>query len=307
MGEIFDIQLLTSGIRLSTPLLLAALGGMFSERTGVVNIALDGIMIFGAFSGASVAFMTGNPWYGVLAAVLCGGLIAHIHGIASIKYHADQVISGTAINILAIGVPALFSNHFFGSTSNTPNIDIPIPIYHIPYFSDIPYIGELFGKHSVIVYAAFILAGVSYYVIFKTPFGLRIRAVGENPEAADAAGINVYMVRYYGVWISGLLAGLAGAYLSVAHGTSYVRNISAGRGFIALAALIFGRYHPKLTIVGCIIFGISDAMQIRMQSVVPIPIQFIQIFPYVLTMLILAGFIGKAYVPSSNGIPYIKE
>jgi general nucleoside transport system permease protein len=307
MAQIIDIELFASGVRLSTPLILAALGGLFSERAGVVNIALDGIMIFGAFSGAVIAYETSNPWFGALGAMLIGGLIAHIHGVASIRYQADQIVSGTAINLLAIGVPAVISNVLYNSTSVTPNIPLIIPIINIPFLADIPILGILLGKYSVLVFVAFAMVPISWFILFKTSFGLRLRAVGENPEAADTAGINVYLMRYYGVWMSGLFAGLGGAFLSVAHGSSYVRDISAGRGFIALAALIFGRYTPKLLFLGCLMFGIADAFQIRVQGVIPIPTQFVQMFPYVLTMVVLAGLMGKAQVPAADGIPYVQS
>jgi general nucleoside transport system permease protein len=306
MWGILDLELIASGLRLSTPLILAALGGMFCERAGVVNIALDGIMIFGAFSGAVIAYETGNPWFGLLAALITGGLIAHIHGIASIRYQADQVVSGTAINLLAIGVPAVIANALYNSTTVTPNIELMIPVIEIPIIRSIPMLSVLIGKYSVLVFFAFLMVPVSWFVLYKTSFGLRIRAVGENPEAAETAGIDVYVIRYYAVWISGLLAGLGGAFLSIAHGSSYVNNISAGRGFIALAALIFGRYSPKLTLLGCLLFGIADAFQIRVQGVIPIPVQFVQMIPYVLTMVVLAGLIGKAHVPAADGIPYTK-
>ncbi|MBF0280730.1 MAG: ABC transporter permease [SAR324 cluster bacterium] len=307
MWEILDLELITSGVRLSTPLILAALGGMFSERAGVVNIALDGIMIFGAFAAASVAYETGNPWLGLIAAVLVGGLIAHVHGVASIRYQADQIVSGTAINILAIGAPAMLANAMYGSTSITPNIKLSIPTLSIPLISDIPVVGMLIGEYSLLIYFAFLMVPFSWFILYKTSFGLRLRSVGENPEAADTAGVNVYLMRFYGVWLSGILAGLGGAYLSIAHGSAYVRNISAGRGFIALAALIFGRYNPKLTLVACLMFGIADAFQIRVQGVIDIPVQFIQIFPYILTMVVLAGLIGKSQVPAADGVPYTQS
>lgn len=304
MWGIFDIELFASGVRLSTPLILAALGGLFSEKGGVVNIALDGIMIFGAFAGAVIAYETANPWYGLIGAMIIGGLIAHIHGIASIRYQADQVVSGTAINLLAIGVPAMLANAFYNSTTVTPNIPLILPIIEIPILSSIPYVSTLLGKYSFLVFFAYLAVPVSWYVLFKTSFGLRLRAVGENPEAADTAGVDVYLMRYYGVWLSGMLAGLGGAFLSIAHGSSYVANISAGRGFIALAALIFGRYQPKMILLGCMMFGIADAFQIRVQGVIPVPVQFVQMFPFVLTMIILAGFMGKAQIPAADGIPY---
>ena len=304
MWGIFDIELFASGVRLSTPLILAALGGLFSEKGGVVNIALDGIMIFGAFAGAVIAYETANPWYGLIGAMIIGGLIAHVHGIASIRYQADQVVSGTAINLLAIGVPAMLANAFYNSTTVSPNIPLILPIIEIPIISSIPYVNTLLGKYSFLVFFAYLAVPVSWYVLFKTSFGLRLRAVGENPEAAATAGVDVYLMRYYGVWLSGMLAGLGGAFLSIAHGSSYVANISAGRGFIALAALIFGRYQPKMILLGCMMFGIADAFQIRVQGVIPVPVQFVQMFPFVLTMIILAGFMGKAQIPAADGIPY---
>ncbi len=307
MWEILDLELFASGVRLSTPLILAALGGLFSERSGVVNIALEGIMIFGAFTGAVIAFETGNPWFGVLGAMVTGGLVAHIHGVASIRYRADQIVSGTAINILAIGVPAVLANALYNSTTVTPNIPLMLPIIELPIISQIPILNVLLAKYSILVFFAFLMVPVSWFILYKTSFGLRLRSVGENPEAAETAGINVYLMRYYGVWISGLLAGLGGAFLSIAHGSSYVRDISAGRGFIALAALIFGRYQPKLLLVGCLMFGIADAFQIRVQGVIPIPTQFVQMFPYILTMIVLAGLIGKAQVPAADGIPYMQS
>lgn len=304
MWEILDLELLASGIRLSTPLILAALGGMFSERSGVVNIALDGIMIFGAFAGAVVAFETGSPWLGLIAAIIAGGLVAHIHGVASIRYQANQIVSGTAINLMAIGIPSMLANGIYGTTSSTPNIKFTLPTVQLPVISQIPFLDVLIGEYLILVYFAFLMVPFSWFILYKTSFGLRLRSVGENPEAADTAGVNVYMMRYYGVWISGILAGLGGAYLSIGHGSAYVRNISAGRGFIALAALIFGRYNPGLTLVGCLCFGIADAFQIRVQGVIEVPTQFIQMFPYVLTMVVLAGLIGKSHVPAADGIPY---
>lgn len=304
--DLFNMELFASGIRLSTPLILAALGGMFSERSGVVNIALDGIMIFGAFAGASIAYFSGNPWLGLISAMMVGALVANVHAVASIRYHADQIVSGTAINILAIGVPAMIANILFGSTSITPNIDLRIPVITLPWISDIPYLGVLVGEYSFLVYFAVLMVPTTWFILYQTSFGLRLRSVGENPEAAETAGINVQQMRYYGVWISGLLAGLGGAFLSIAHGSAYVRDISAGRGYIALAALIFGKYNPKLTLIGCLMFGIADAFQIQAQGVIDIPIQFLQMFPYVLTMVVLAGLIGKSHVPAAVGIPYKK-
>jgi simple sugar transport system permease protein len=293
MGEIFNLGLLFSAIRLATPLLLAALGGMFSERSGVINIALEGLMLAGAFTAASVTWYAGSPWAGLLGAILAGAAIAGVHAVACIRYRADQVVSGTAINILLTGVPALLSGAFFLSSGSTPQI----PREHL-----IPWTP---------VVLAFLFVPVSYYVLYYTPFGLRLRAVGENPEAADAAGVGVKSMRYTGVLLSGALAGIGGAYLSIGQSSLFTRNMSAGRGFIALAALIFGKWRPVQTMLACLLFGFTEAVAIQLQGVhfggEEIPTQFVQIIPYVLTIVVLAGFIGQSRAPRALGIPYQKE
>ena len=294
MTEIFNLGLLFSAIRLATPLLLAALGGMFSERSGVINIALEGLMLAGAFTAASITWYAGSPWAGLLAAILAGAGIAGIHAVACIRYRADQVVSGTAINILLTGVPALLSGAFFLSSGSTPQI----PKEHL-----IPWMP---------VVLAFLFVPVTYYVLYYTPFGLRLRAVGENPEAADAAGVGVRAMRYTAVLLSGALAGIGGAYLSIGQSSLFTRNMSAGRGFIALAALIFGKWRPVQTMLACLLFGFTEAVAIQLQGVhlfggEEIPTQFVQIIPYVLTIVVLAGFIGQSRAPRALGIPYQKE
>jgi len=305
--DIFDFALLAAAIRLSTPLILTALGGMFSERGGVVNIALDGIMIFGAFFGAVVAFETKDPWFGLLAAMVGGGMIGFVHGIAAIRFHTDQIVSGTAINILALGLPSLFSNALYNSTSVTPNIPNLFPTFHFDFLKPWPALNTLLNDYSGLVIFTFLFVPVSSFVLYKTMFGVHLRACGENPEAAENAGIRVRLYRYYGVILGGVLAGVGGAFLSIAQGSAYVRNISAGRGFLALAALIFGKYSPKGIFFACLLFGFADAFQIRLQSAVAIPSQFIQIIPYILTVLVLIGFVGKAPIPEADGLPYKKE
>jgi simple sugar transport system permease protein len=284
---------LASTIRLSTPLLLAALGGLFSERSGVINIALEGLMLAGAFTAAAVTHYAGSPFVGLAAAIGAGIVVAGIHAVACIRFRADQVVTGTAINILMTGVPALLSGAFFLSSGATPQI---------PREQLIPYTP---------VVLAFALVGVSWYVLYRTPFGLRLRAVGENPEAADAAGVSVARMRYSGVLISGALAAIGGAYISIGQSSLFTRNMTAGRGFIALAALIFGKWKPVPTMLACLLFGFADALQIQLQGVpirgVEIPNQFIQIIPYVLTIVVLAGFIGQSRAPRALGIPYEKE
>jgi simple sugar transport system permease protein len=295
MSEILSVALIWSTIRLSTPLILAALGGLFSERSGVINIALEGMMLAGAFTAAAVTYATGNPFVGLVAAMLAGMLIAAIHAVACIRYKADQVVTGTAINILMIGMPAFLSGAFFLSSGSTPQI----PRDHL-----IPWTP---------IVIAFALVPISWYVLYKTPFGLRLRSVGENPEAADAAGVPVARMRYAGVLLSGVLAGLGGAYLSIGQSSLFTRNMTSGRGFIALAALIFGKWRPIQTLLACLLFGFTEAISIQMQGVVKlpsgedIPVQFIQMVPYILTIIVLAGFIGSSRPPQALGIPYEKE
>jgi ABC-type uncharacterized transport system permease subunit len=284
---------LASTIRLATPLLLAALGGLFSERAGVINIALEGLMLAGAFTAAAMTHYSGSPWIGLLAAVGAGVAVAALHAVASIRYRADQVVSGTAINILMTGVPAMLSGAFFLSSGATPQI---------PKENLIPYTP---------VVLALLLVALTWYVLYRTPFGLRLRAVGENPEAADAAGVSVTKMRYVAVLISGGLAAIGGAYLSIGQSSLFTRNMTSGRGFIALAALIFGKWRPVQTMLACLLFGATEALAIRMQGVpirgVEIPNQFVQIIPYVLTIVVLAGFIGHSRAPRALGIPYQKE
>jgi simple sugar transport system permease protein len=281
--------LLLSAIRLSTPLLLAALGGLYSERSGVINIALEGLLLAGAFTAATVTFFTGNPWVGLFAAIAAGVFVALIHGVACIHFKADQVVSGTAINILFLGMPALLSGAFFQSTGATPQLAQNQLIPLAP------------------IVAAFALVPVTAYVLNRTPFGLRLRAVGENPEAADTAGLNVARVRLAAVMISGALAAIGGAYLSIGQSSLFARNMAAGRGFIALAALIFGKWRPVQTMLACLLFGFAEAVSIQMQGVSQVPVQFIQIVPYALTIVVLAGFIGQSRAPRALGIPYQKK
>ncbi len=293
MRDLFNIGLLLSSIRLATPLILAALGGLYSERSGVINIALEGLMLAGAFTAASVTHYMQNPWAGLFAAILAGALIASIHAVACIRFKANQVVTGTAINILMVGLPPFISGALFLSTGSTPQIPV----------------NKLIPWTPVVI--AFLLVFVTWYVLYRTPFGLRLRAVGENPEAADAAGVSVTGIRYIGVLLSGALAGIGGAYLSIGQSSLFTRNMTSGRGFIALAALIFGKWRPVQTMLACLLFGFTDAIAIQLQGVryggEEIPNQFIQILPYLLTIIVLAGFIGTSRAPRALGLPYEKE
>jgi simple sugar transport system permease protein len=295
MRDIFTVALIWSTIRLATPLILAALGGMFSERSGVINIALEGMMLAGAFTAAAITYAAGNPFVGLMAGMAAGLLIALIHAVACIRYKADQVVTGTAINILMLGMPAFLSGAFFLSSGSTPQIPKDLLIPWTP------------------IVIAIALVPIAWYVLYKTPFGLRLRSVGENPEAADAAGVRVARMRYVGVLLSGVLAGIGGAYLSIGQSSLFTRNMTSGRGFIALAALIFGKWRPVQTMLACLLFGFTEAVSIQMQGVVKlpsgedIPVQFVQMVPYILTIIVLAGFIGSSRPPRALGIPYEKE
>ncbi len=306
--DIFNYTLIASTIRLSTPLILAALGGLFSERSGVINIALEGMMLAGAFTAATVTVYAHNPWIGLLAAMIAGLMVAALHAVATINYRADQVVSGTAINVLFLGVPALLSGALFDSTGATPQLprDQTLPDVSLFDPQNSPMLASIFNQKPL-VYFAFILAAVTAYVIYRTRFGLRLRAVGENPEAADTAGVSVNRMRYAGVLISGALAALGGAYLSIGKNSLFTRNMTAGRGFIALAALIFGRWDPVGALLACLFFGLAEAVAIRMQGTVNIPNQFIQMIPYVLTIVVLAGLIRRATPPKALGVAYAKE
>ena len=290
MGEILSFSLFYSTIRLATPLLLAALGGLLSERSGVINIALEGLMLAGAFTSAVVTYFVGDPWIGLLAGIAAGVFIAAIHAVACIEFRSDQVVTGTAINILMLGIPTLLSGALFDTTGSTPQVPQTDLIPNAP------------------IVIAFVLVPVVWYLLYRTPLGLRLRAAGENPEAADTAGISVARIRYTGVLLSGALAAIGGAYLSIGQSSLFTRNMTAGRGFIALAALIFGKWRPVQTMLACLLFGIAEAIAIQMQGVIPnVRVEYIQIIPYVLTIIVLAGFIGASRAPRALGQPYEKE
>lgn len=300
----FDAALLSSALRLSTPLTLAAIGGLYSERSGVVNIALEGCMLFGAFSAGLAAYYSGNPWIGFLSGMIIGGVAASLHAVVTVSFKGDQIVSGMAINILAMGLPAVFCAALFETPSSTPPISKSLPIFAIPLLHKIPVIGEIFFHHTIPVFLSIFVVWLTGWIIWKTVFGLRLRAAGENPAAAESLGVRIRMYRYYGVIISGMLAGMAGAYLSIGHGSQFIKNMTAGRGYIALAALIFGKWKPWQTFGACLLFGTADALQIRLQGISIIPLQFIQIIPYIITIFILVGVIGRSKPPAAAGKPY---
>lgn len=302
-----DLVLLASAIRFTTPLLLAALGGLFSERSGIVNVALEGIMIFGALTAAVVAQqieapilatspnadLPWVPWLATLAAMLVGAFVGWIHAFVSIKYRADQVISGTAINLLASGVPSVVLLFLYNNTTDSQPVQNRLPLWGPEGFS-----------FSPLTYLAFVLVPVVAYVVYRTPFGLRLRSVGEAPAAAASVGVNVYRTRYAAVILSGVLGALAGAFLSIGNLNAFTRNLSANQGFIALAALIFGKWEPWRVLAACALFGASRAIAIRLGGAEILPSPIVEMLPYVITILVLAGFIGRARAPKAVGKPY---
>jgi simple sugar transport system permease protein len=308
-------------LRVATPLVLAALAGLFAERSGIVDIGLEGKMLGAAFAAAATAAVTGSAWLGLLAALAASTALSLIHGFASITHHGNQVVSGMALNIMVAGLCPVLANAWFRQSGQTPMLAQqarfgPIELPFAQAVAKVPVIGPLYAQvisgHNILVYAAAAAVPLVAFVVYRTSFGLRLRAVGENPEAVDTAGVSVSRLRYQALILAGLLCGVAGAYLSTAHNAGFIRDMTAGKGYLALAALIFGKWKPVPTLLACLLFAFADAVQIRLQGVpVPgigvIPVQLIQALPYVLTVLLLAGFVGKSIAPKASGIPYLKE
>jgi ABC-type uncharacterized transport system permease subunit len=290
----------------ATPLTFAALGGMFSERSGVVNIGLEGMMLSGAFFGILGADKLGSWELGLVCAMVSGGLLALIHAFMSIQLRADQIVSGTAINFLALGVTGYFYIDVYGA-NGTPGVGLPaIPNIHLAFLGD-GFFGQVFGDLNLMVWVAFALVPLSYIVMFKTAIGLRIRSVGEHPRAADTVGISVYRVRYLSVVVSGVIASLGGAFLSIGYIHSFTENLTAGRGFIGLAALIFGNWRPFGAFAAALLFGFSTALQFRVGSVWGGVGTIVQALPYLLTLIAVAGVIGRSTPPAAIGRPYKKQ
>lgn len=298
------VSLLAATLRISPPIVLASIGGAYSERTGIINIGLEGMILMGAFAGAAGSYFLGNPWLGVLCAVLAGGMLGLLHAVLCIRFKANQVVSGVGVNILSLGLTTLLLQVIWGNrgaSDTVPGID---PL-QIPIIKDIPVIGEIIGKQNPLVYIMLIIVFFAWLIMFRTPIGLRIRAVGEHPEAADTVGIHVHRIQYMCVTVSGMLSGLGGAYLSLGWLNLFSQNMSAGRGFIALAANIFGKWNPAGTFGASLLFSFTDALQIKLQGV-GIPIQFIQMIPYILTILVLASAVKRAVPPAAIGKHYEK-
>ena len=317
----FIVQLLDATIRVSTPLVLAALAGLFAERSGVVNIALEGKMLFAAFAAGAVAATTGSAWLGLLAAIAISTALGLVHALASVTFRGDQVISGLAINFVAAGLTVTLGHAWFRQGGKTPalSVDERFAPIHLPLaetLSDVPVLSqiytELLSGHNILVYLMFVLVPLVAWVVYRTRFGLRLRAVGESPAAVDTAGISVIGMRYLALTVSGVLCGIAGAYLSIADGAFFGRDMTAGRGYLALAALIFAKWRPVPVLGACMLFGLLQSLEARLQGVeIPwigeVPVQVFQALPYVLTVVLLAGFIGRAVAPKAIGRPYVKE
>ncbi len=312
---------LDATLRVATPLILCAMAGLISERSGIIDISLEGKMLGAAFAAAAAAHLSGSEWVGLLAAILTGLMLALVHGFACITHNGNQVVSGVAINILMSGLTVTLGIAWFAQGGQTPSLSDaerfrPLVWPGVEAIRDLPILGtlyvELASGHNILVYVALLMVPATWWLVYRSRFGLRLRAVGENPEAVDTAGISVAWLRYRAVLLAGVLSAIAGAYLSTAHSAAFVRDMSAGQGYIALAAMIFGKWRPFPALGACLLFGFLDAVAVRLQGVeVPmigeVPVQFIQALPYVLTVVLLAGFMGRAIAPKAIGVPYVKE
>lgn len=322
MGEFLYQLLLTfdATLRVATPLILCAMAGMFSERSGIIDISLEGKLLMGAFASAAIASVSGSPWLGVAGAVIACVFLALIHGFACITHRGNQVVSGLAINILASGLTVTIAIALFKQGGQTPLLGKdqrfgPVEWPLLETFDPVPLLGviyrELISGHNVLTYLTLIIVPICAFAYYKTRFGLRLRAVGEMPKALDSAGVSVAWMRYRAVIIAGVLCGIAGAYLSTGQGAGFVREMSAGKGYIALAAVIFGKWRPYTAFAACLMFGFLDAASARLQGVdIPligqIPAQLMLALPYIIVVVVLAGFVGKALPPAAIGKPYVK-
>ena len=299
---------LQTTVQRAVPIAFGAMSGILCERAGVVNIAIEGMLLSGAFISAVVTSATDNPWLGIIAAILIGALLAALLAVLAIRYRVDQIIAGFFINILATGLTAFLSTRIltpYQSELNTPQRLGPI---HIPFLSDIPVIGPILFQHNIFVYALFALIVAIHIGLYYTRWGLRVRAVGEHPKAADTVGINVYWVRYSNVILGGMVAGLGGAYFTIGSTGGFEREMTAGRGFIGLAAMIFGGWNPIGSFLAALVFGFAEAIQARLSILsIAIPSEFLLMVPYVVTIIVVAGLVGRARAPAADGKPYVKE
>ncbi|MDF3607782.1 ABC transporter permease [Paracoccus sp. DMF-8] len=314
------LQVLDGALRLMTPLLFACLAGLYSERAGIFDIGLEGKMLMAGFAAAAVAAVTGNVWLGLVAGIGASVALALLHGLASITFRGNQLISGVAVNFLAAGLTVLLGQRLFQLGGRTPSLGGearfgPVTLPFAETLRDVPVLGpiyaELISGHTVLVYLALACVPLTWWVLFRTRFGLRLRAVGENPASVDTAGVSVTRLRYQAVIICGILCGLAGAYLSTALAAGFVRDMTAGRGYIALAALIFAKWRPAHALFATFLFGLMEAIANRFPNIdigpITVPSMFMNALPYILTVIILAGFVGRAIPPRAGGEPYVKE
>jgi simple sugar transport system permease protein len=323
VDELLIGSVLASTLRVTTPLLLCALAGLLSERSGVIDIGLEGKMLFAAFAAAAAASVSHSTAMGLGAAIAVACVLSLLHGFACVTHRGDQVVSGVAVNMVAAGLTVVLGIAWFAQGGQTPPIDASVRLTGLLSTWSEPRAGDWFASvighgllsHNILVYLAFALVGGVWFFLERTKPGLRLRAVGENPAMVDAAGVSVPRLRYLALLLNGLLCGLAGSYLTLAQNAAFSPNMTSGRGFIALAAMIFGKWKPLPTMAACLLFGFLDAAAIRLQGVsLPaawgggeVPVQAIQALPYVLTVVLLAGFIGQALAPKALGRPYIKE
>lgn len=314
-------SLIASTLRVSTPLILAALAGLLSERSGVIDIGLEGKMLVAAFAAGAAGVVSGSTAVALLAAIGITVLLSWLHGFACVSHRGDQVVSGVAINIIAVGMTAVLGIAWFAQGGQTPPVTSEVRLQSlmpglVTLMQGVPVVGTVLGQgllsHNIMVYATLALVPAVWWLLYRTRFGLRLRAVGENAHMVDAAGVSVQRMRYAALTLNGLLCGLAGSYLVLAQNASFVPNMTAGRGFMALAAMIFGKWHPVGAFWACLLFGFLDAVAIRLQGVhLPgigeVPVQAVQALPYLLTVILLAGFIGRTVAPQALGRPYLKE
>jgi general nucleoside transport system permease protein len=312
---------LAAALRLSTPLILGAMAGLLSERSGIVDIGLEGKMLAAGFAAATVAAVTGSPWLALAAGIFTAILMALLHGYACITQRGNQIVSGVAVNLLASGLTVVLGSYWFQQGGQTPLLTEvgrfrPIELPGADAFAMVPLIGPIYryllSGHNLLVYIALLSVPLTHWLVNGTRFGLRLRAVGENPQAVDTAGVSVGWLRYRAVLLCGVLTGIGGTYISIAENAGFSRDMTAGQGFIALAAMIFGKWRPYPALGACLLFGLLDAAAIRLQGlriagIGEVPVQLIQALPYALTVFLLAGFIGKAVAPRASGIPYVKE
>jgi ABC-type uncharacterized transport system permease subunit len=301
-------EMIASTLRLATPLIFAALGGLICERSGIATICLEGVLLFSAWTAATVGYFTGNPYFALTCGMVAGTVLIAVHAFLTVTSRSDQIISGVVVNLLALGLTPLISKVLFGSPTNTPSLTIEqrLGVWKIPGLSSIPEVGQALFSHSGLVYLSWILPFALHYFLYRTRWGLRLNAAGDNPEALETCGVPFRRVRWLAILTGGALASLGGVYLSISHASQFTRGMSAGRGFIALTAVIFGKWRPLPTFFACLFFGLTDALQIQLQSTslgdTLLPVQLVQALPYIITLVVLVGFVGRSKAPLALGI-----